>query len=136
MHCLHLRSIDKMPSFTDHKVADDAMKSFKVVFGSDSFSWDPPASDDDWDESFEVLREEIKQHFPILENLANGDITLQDQDECDIDDGDDLKERFETAEDSEIIIEVITMTIEVCPVCDGDKCVEWSGNDESQHIFD
>lgn len=85
--------------------------SFQIVFESDHFLWCPFSSGDvddvDWDNAFEDLYEEIKRQFSSLHDVDDEYIQLQDDDECDVADGEELQNLFEDADSDEIIINVI-----------------------------
>lgn len=67
--------------------------------------WSPPINDiNDWDECLEALHQEIKRQFPSLQDIGAHDITLEDDDECDIEEGLELKNLYDDADGDDIVI--------------------------------
>lgn len=78
------------------------------MFEGNDFLWSPPtAGDIDWDECVREIKQQIVQSFPALASVDEDKIVLQDDEECDVDEGADLQGLLDDAESNEIVINVL-----------------------------
>ena len=83
------------------------LKRFKVVYRRKGFLWSPPiSSGDNWEGTLDALKDEITEKFSDLNDADVDDLELMDEYECDIEDDEDLQDRYEEAEEDEILVRV------------------------------